>query len=247
MADNKTSIKTLFKTKQAILESKLEVLLGHPVTKGEQCESAWIDFFRNFLPAKYAIDKGFVFDAEGNISEQIDVIIYDSLYSPLIFGTDAGEKFITAESVYAVFDSKPKINKGNLEYTSKKIETVRKLTRTSREIINAGKKCPARNLTRIVGGILAVDAVKTSSIETYLKNNTSIDVGCAIKETAFIVDRSREGADVQFSTREEAILAFFYIMLESLHNMGTVPCIDIRTYATKTVSSINFVQKGAND
>ena len=99
------NIKSMFKNKQAILESKLSILLDHPVTKGEHCESAWIDFFRSFLPNKYSVDKGFVFDSQGGVSEQIDIIIYDSLYSPLIFGTDAGEKFITAESVYAVFDS----------------------------------------------------------------------------------------------------------------------------------------------
>ncbi len=41
-------IKSLFNTKQTILESKLSILLEHPVTKGEHCESAWIDFFRSF-------------------------------------------------------------------------------------------------------------------------------------------------------------------------------------------------------
>lgn len=75
-------IKSLFNTKQIILESKLDILLEHPVTKGEHCESAWIDFFRSFLPNKYAVDKGFVFDYRGNVSEQIDIIIYDTLYAP---------------------------------------------------------------------------------------------------------------------------------------------------------------------
>ena len=114
MLANKMNIISMFKTKQAVLESKLSLLLDHPVAKGEHCEGAWIDFFRSFLPSKYSVDKGFVFDAKEKVSDQIDVIIYDSLYAPLIFGTDAGEKFITAESVYAVFESKPKIDKRNL-------------------------------------------------------------------------------------------------------------------------------------
>ena len=122
-------IKSLFNTKQTILESKLDILLEHPVTKGEHCESAWIDFFRSFLPNKYAVDKGFVFDYKGNVSEQIDIIIYDTLYAPLMFGTDAGEKFITAESVYAVFESKPKIDKETLEYANNKINSVITLER----------------------------------------------------------------------------------------------------------------------
>ncbi|MFR3546465.1 hypothetical protein [Blautia sp.] len=39
-----------------------------------------------------------MFDSERKISEQIDIIIYDALYAPLIFGTDAGEKYVTAEA-----------------------------------------------------------------------------------------------------------------------------------------------------
>jgi len=56
------SIKSMFKTKQAVLESKLSILIDRPVIKGEHCESAYIDFFRSFLPNKYALNKGFVFD-----------------------------------------------------------------------------------------------------------------------------------------------------------------------------------------
>ena len=51
MPDNKMSIKTLFSSKQAILESKLSILLDHPVTKGDHCEAAWIDFLETFYQA----------------------------------------------------------------------------------------------------------------------------------------------------------------------------------------------------
>ena len=169
------NIKTMFNTKQAILESKLSILLDHPVTKGEHCESAWLDFFRSFLPDKYAVDKGFVFDSLGNVSDQIDIIIYDALFTPLIFGTDAGEKFITAESVYAVFDSKPTINKSTLEYTNKKIESVSTLVRSSRSTISSGVIFPPRNLTHIIGGILANDSTSAKTIGSnvifYFSNN----------------------------------------------------------------------------
>lgn len=54
----------------------------------------------------------------------------------MIFGTDAGEKFITAESVYAVFESKPTINKETLEYANNKIKSVTVLERSARGVIN---------------------------------------------------------------------------------------------------------------
>lgn len=245
MTSTRMSIKSLFNAKQAILESKLSVLLDHPVTKGDHCESAWIDFFRSFLPNKYAIDKGFVFDAQGNVSDQIDVIIYDSLYTPLIFGTEAGEKFITAESVYAVFDSKPKIDKSTLEYTNSKVASVVDLIRSSRAMIIGGKSVPARELTHIIGGILAIDSVEPETIEKHLANSSYIDVGCGIKKTSFICyrDENHNIKETSFSSSEESILAFFYIILNLLYQLGTVAGLDIRDYADNTVDSIKWVRE----
>lgn len=242
MSRDKMSIKTLLKTKQTILESKLSILLDHPVTKGDHCESAWIDFFRSFLPNKYAVDKGFVFDAAGNISDQIDIIIYDALYSPLIFGTDAGEKFVTVESVYAVFDSKPSINKDTLEYTNAKIESVTRLVRSSRGMINAGKPTPAREPIHIIGGILAVESVAYDTLLKHLADYSSIGVGCAIKTTSFLANRNADGTldDLKASSPEESVIAFFYIMLDELYKIGTVAGIDIREYADGTIDSIKL-------
>lgn len=242
MGKEAMSVKSLLNTKQAVLESKLSILLDHPVTKGEHCESAWIDFFRSFLPSKYAIDKGFVFDARGRVSDQIDIIIYDALYSPLIFGTDSGEKFVTAESVYAVFDSKPTIDKTTLGYTHKKIRSVTCLDRSNRVMISAGKPTPARDPIHILGGILAVDSVEPSTIEEHLNEFTAVDVGCAIRRTAFLAVREADCSLREFkpSSAEEAVVAFFYIMLDELYKLGTVAGIDIRDYADATVSSLKL-------
>ena len=236
------SIKTMFKTKQTILESKLSLLLEHPVTKGDHCESAWIDFFRSFLPSKYAIDKGFVFDAQGHVSEQIDVVIYDALYTPLIFGTDAGEKFITAESVYAVFDSKPKIDKGSLEYVNKKISSVVSLARSSRGVISAGKLQEPTEPIPIIGGILAIDSVKNETIKKNIEDNRHVGIGCAVKATSFIVYRSNDGTviEIKFSNQEESVLSFFYIVLDSLYKLGTVAGIDIRDYSDATLDTLKL-------
>ncbi len=234
------NIKTLFETKQTILESKLSILLEHPVTKGEHCESGWIDFFRSFLPSKYAIDKGFVFDSLGQVSDQIDIIIYDALYTPLIFGTDAGEKFVTAESVYAVFDSKPEINKETLDYTNKKIESVRSLSRSSRGVINAGKYCKARELTKILGGILAVESIGIDTIKKHVEVFKNIDLGCSIKKHSFLVDRRGTEIVLSHASEEETVLTFFYFILDELYKLGTVAGIDIRAYANATLENFKF-------
>lgn len=235
-------IKSLVNTKQDILRSNLKILLDHPVSKGEHCESAWIDFFRGFLPNKYAIDKGFVFDSKGNVSEQIDIIIYDALYTPLVFGTDSGEKFVTAESVYAVFESKPRINKTTLKYADEKINSVTSLHRSNRKMIASGKPINQRKLTPILGGILAINSVGCDKISEYVKLYKGIDFGCAINQFTFHVRRNenRDFLTLTNSAKDETILSFFYLILDELYKLGTVAGLDIRDYADATLEQFEI-------
>lgn len=111
------------------------------------------------------MDKAIVIDSTGNVSEQMDVVIYDAIYTPFIFKQD-GFMYIPAESVYAVFEVKQDVE-GHIEYAAKKVESVRKLKRTSISMVSSGKTTPARALTKIIGGILTT----TSS---YRGNDTVI-------------------------------------------------------------------------
>lgn len=237
-----TTIKTLLNNKQKSLMTKLEADINHPTSKGDNSEEAWINFFRGFLPSKYAVDKGFIFDSNGKMSEQIDVIIYDSLYTPLIFETEAGEKFITSESVYAVFEVKQEINRGYIEYAHEKIMSVRNLYRSSRPMIVAGKAVPARGLTKILGGILASKSVSISSLQTNLAEFSAIDLGCAVNYFSFlsIKDKDNNTIDVMKSDFDEVILSFFFIILDELYKLGTSPAIDIRDYADFSLNGIQL-------
>ncbi len=239
-----TSIKTLLENKQRALMAKLEADLSHPTTKGDACEAAWIEFFRSFLPSKYLIDKGFIFDSKGNMSEQIDVIIYDALYTPLIFETNAGEKFITAESVYAIFEVKQEINKSNLEYANKKVMSVRNLYRSSREMIVAGNAVKARQLTKIIGGILSTNAISAESLKSHLDNYPAIDLGCAINQFSFIAIRDENEKVIDFgqSNKDEVILSFFYLILDELYKLGTSPAVDIRKYADFSLQGLKLMR-----
>lgn len=237
-----TSIKTLLENKRKALLAKLEADLNHPTSKGDNSEESWINFFRSFLPSKYAINKGFVFDSNGNMSEQIDVIIYDSLYTPLIFETETGEKFITAESVYAVFEVKQELNKGYLEYAHKKIMSVQNLHRSSRPMIVAGKAVKARSLTKIIGGILSSNSISFDSVKSHLSHYPSIDLGCIINQYSFLTIKDDDGSilDITQSNEDEVILSFFFIILDELYKIGTVPAVDIRNYADFSLDGIKL-------
>jgi hypothetical protein len=236
----KTSIKSLLESKQKQLRNKLQTVISHPTSKGSHGEKAWINFFRSFLPSKYAVDKGFVFDSNGKLSDQIDIIIYDSLYTPLIFETEDGEKYITVESVYMIFEAKQAINKENLNYTHNKIKSVQNLHRSSRGMIVAGKSVQARELTPILGGILASTSISKQSVEKHLMLYDTINLGCAIHNFSFLVNKETREMEINSLDDNEVILSFFFIILDELFKLGTCGAIDIRKYANFSLKGNNF-------
>src|SRR5262249_14359464 len=118
---------------------------AHPTTKGDACEQVWIELFEKYLPRRYQPAKAHVVDSNGKFSDQIDVVIFDRQYSPLIFPY-AGQTIIPAESVYAVFEAKQTIDASLVNYAQAKVASVRRLHRTTLPIPHAGGTYPVRPL-----------------------------------------------------------------------------------------------------
>ena len=91
--------------------------------------------------------------SEGHQSEQIDVVIHDQHFSPLLFEV-GNARFIPAESVYAAFEVKQHLDKGNVDYAADKIATVRALHRTTAPVPHAGGMYDPITPRRIIGGVL---------------------------------------------------------------------------------------------
>lgn len=237
LLDKNATIKDILDFKAEYLRHSLGLDLPHPTSQGDLSEDAWIFFLRSFLPGRYAVSKGFVFDSRGQVSEQIDVIIYDRHHSPLILETPNGECYITAESVYAVFEVKQQANKEYLEYAQDKIESVRRLHRTSRSMIASGEKVPPRKLVDIIGGLLTKSSIAQGRIRDYLAEYTSVNMVCmADAGTGF----RRSDGSIEMSSAGEALPAFFYLLLDELYKLGTVAAIDIREYASVALESFRL-------
>lgn len=233
------NVKDALRAKSNELEASLGLKLGHPVSQGDLSEGEWIAFLNSFLPKRYAASKGFVFDSTGGTSEQIDIIIYDPLHSPLIMETRNGEKYVTAESVYAVFEVKQDANKGHIEYANKKIQSVLDLKRTSRGMISAGASVPARSLTPIIGGLLTTrSSSKPETIEENMLSCPNVKIVCAVEDGTFYKSEGK----VQASNGEEAVFSFFYLLLDELFKLGTVAAIDIRDYADLSLESFRIAR-----
>lgn len=235
-------IKELLEAKQKELCAMLDVsnVISHPTGKGDNTEKNWKKFLEEILPKKYGIDRGYLIDSNGNESDQIDIIIYDALYSPLIITSQAGEKFIPVESVYAVVEVKPSINKNTLQYANEKIESVKKLKRSSRGMTCAGKRVERRKLTKILGVILATDIdIKEDTLRKHLETYKNIDIGCGLNKFSFNSIKNGNDVSVEMSTNEESLLGLFFNIHNELHEIGTVAAIDIREYANG-LNSFNF-------
>lgn len=206
----------------------------HPGTKGDCSELKWIDWLKAYLPKRYSVDKAQVIDYRGNKSEQIDIVIFDSQYTPFIF-KDGNAKYIPAESVYAIFEVKQNLNKEHLDYASKKAKSVRELTRTSAQIYHMEGIAEPKPLHNIIAGILTLssDWVEDSKC---LEENISklsdigfLNIGCAMQDYAFYVD---DKGQIKRSSKEESLMYFFLKLMIELQRIGTVPAIDIYKYAS---------------
>ena len=121
----KPDLKTLFAALQTDMVSKAKFsnVLNHPVDKGDNSEENWIKWFDDYLPKRYRAAKATIVDSHGDISNQIDLVLYDEQYSYLAFNQN-GILYIPAESVYAVFEVKQELTKAHMEYAGKRAESV---------------------------------------------------------------------------------------------------------------------------
>lgn len=255
-------LRELFHGLQKQMLASLDVdreFIGHPGSKGDATEQHWIDFLRTYLPDRYKVDKAIVIDSTGNVSEQMDIVIYDAIYTPFIFKQD-GFIYIPAESVYAVFEVKQDV-KGHIDYAAQKVESVRKLKRTSIGMVASGRPTAARPLTKIIGGILTTTSSYSGNdtVKNQLKNlrgYQTLDLGCFCDIGSFYVDYketlpedidptkdikenrkyieqvyvSREVKEIKFSDKDVSLFTFFLQLVSYLKSIGTVPAIDINAY-----------------
>jgi len=213
------------------------VMISHPGTKGDTLELNWIEFLKTYLPKRYSVDKGFAIDCEGNLSHQLDLLIFDKQYTPFVFSQD-NVFYVPAESIYAVFEVKQELNKKYIEYAGEKVESVRRLKRTSAPVFHVDGCSDPKPHSRILGGILALSSPPLGNIlEKSLRNlsdERKINIGCALQSGAFYVDDSK--GDIHKSLPEESLIFFFLNLFRILQKLGTTPAIDIESYSANLTS-----------
>ncbi|MCC9071259.1 hypothetical protein LNQ49_06580 [Flavobacterium sp. F-65] len=230
------SLETLLQSLHDDIHQQLEIArksFNHPGSKGDVSETIWLELLQKYLPERYRAEKAHVVDSKGNFSQQIDIVIFDRQYSPFIFNFK-DEYIIPAESVYAVFEAKQSINATYVNYAHEKIESVRKLYRTSLPIPHAGGTFPAKAPIKIIGGILTFESDWTpgmgESLMALLKKEEGIiDMGCIASHGYF--NYEAESKEYKFIQGGKPATAFLFKLISQLQFSGTVPMIDVLEYS----------------
>jgi hypothetical protein len=224
------------------IHGRLEIVrktLEHPGTKGDASEEVWLSLLNQYLPSRYRAEKAFVVDSKGNFSEQLDVVIFDRQYSPLIFKYQSAT-IIPAESVYAVFEAKQIVDADKIAYAQKKISSVRALHRTSLPIPHAGGVHDAKPPGHIFGGILAFESAWKpplgESLEKALGANFGcLDLGCVAAHGYFFMEENcTEGINKKaysIHTTDKPATSFLFKLIASLQTLATVPMMDVLAYS----------------
>ena len=217
------------------LEAAREAI-GHAGTKGDASEKVWVELFNSYLPKRYVAETAHIVDSNNAFSQQIDVVIYDRQYSPLIFELQ-DQKVIPAECVYAVFEAKQTINVEHIRYAHEKVASVRALHRTSLAVPHVEGLAPPKDPQKIFGGILTFesdwDPALGSSLERALNNSEpregNLDLGCIANHGHFTLNE--DGATYHIVQSAQSATAFLFELIARLQSSGTAPMIDIQAYA----------------
>lgn len=234
------NLRDLFIHLQTQLASRLQsnrAILEHGPAKGTATEEGWRRMLEDYLPRRYRVSKGFVIDAAGGLSGEIDLVVHDRQYSPFLLNQDHAF-YIPAESVYAVFEVKQELSAKTVDDAVAKAASVRRLRRTSVPITHAGGTYLPRPPFPVLAGLLCLDSRWTPPLGEALANRLGecpeegrLDLLCALGHgTAEVTYPAPRQAHLDLSAPDSALIFFFLRLLERLQSLGTVPAMDLREY-----------------
>ena len=111
------------------LRSEVEVLnaiIPHNASKGAENEECLRNVVRSFIPQKFSVGSGIIIDSFGNRSRQVDLVIYDALAYPNLFGQLATSIF-PVETVIATIEVKTYLDAAKLNDVFENSRSVRSL------------------------------------------------------------------------------------------------------------------------
>ena len=114
--------------KSIAVEIEKSKLFSHMGDRGDYRERVIEHFLRPFLPPCYGAAPGEVFSSDGEQSAQVDIVLYDSVFSTVLF-RDGQRMLFPAESIYGSIEVKSNLSTTELKKACENIASVKRLTR----------------------------------------------------------------------------------------------------------------------
>lgn len=172
----------VLKANSQILTAKLESsrLYEHNGIRGTCREEDLIKVIRDCIPECYGMNAGQIFSQDDKISKQIDVVIFDNIFSNY-FKKDSSAFLFPCESVYGSIEVKTMLDKKSFEDAIENVKSVRELKREKADCLDI---TPIRRLdlakekfiynenrtNEYLNVIFAYDSVNEDTLINYIKN-----------------------------------------------------------------------------
>jgi hypothetical protein len=209
-----------------LMNKKLKNLVRNRSALGLENESILREFLKSYVPKHYSIGHGFIFKNDNEISNQCDILVYDSSFFPPLF-KQGDFVVLSPESVMSVIEVKTKIVPGKsfLDNSIENIRSVRKLNSRISGLIFGYRGSSPVNIMNELTEYYRNSKVPLKEIFELMVN---INMGYCIipkrvdnSETLFNLDTSLNQVDTEFvfhvlNTAKKSFYLFFYYILRQL-------------------------------
>lgn len=121
-------------------------LIRHSLTKGIEAEQALADLLKTVLPLRFAAGKGFLIDTAGRQSNEIDLIIVDSMNTARLFDFRAFE-LIPIEAALACIEVKTTLTNDELRGSFERFQKIQDMEFFQERIIRESSDAAGTGLT----------------------------------------------------------------------------------------------------
>jgi hypothetical protein len=223
---------------------------SHNLTKGEVAEEIVRRFLRERLPSSIEIAKGQIIDSRGQLSKQLDVIIYDAGHTPILYTSDEKDnRLVPSEGVLAVIEVKSHVDPSNVPGIIANMTSVKSLDKSA--------YYPTAGLTNVINmyghtyyhfptlyflfaydvGNFAAVALAFGALLSQLDVDKRIDCGCVLNK-GVLVNQAPSGiidgipgpdTTMRGYPTENALLLFYLLITRFLFQAQMRP-VELRRY-----------------
>jgi len=158
-------------------------LFDHMGDRGEFRERIVEAFLRPYLPKCYGLGSGAVFSSNGAGSRQMDVVIFDDVFSNVLFRSSSNSLF-PCESVFGAIEVKSQLTSSELDVSISNIKSLKVLEREPSDMcdvlpfrrlgVGGGLNYDQRVRNHYLGFVFAYDGLTADTAEDALNHQVNM-------------------------------------------------------------------------